>query len=285
MTRPRSPRRCGLTVLAVMTLVLAGCGGADPESSSTTASKSPASNVIGPVVPSGGPTTVDPRVDDKARLTTAQALVLSRMLLKNEQAKGAIAEMFVPFGSAATFTLRGPVDWAGDHGSFVLSTARSDGVRVADSRVIWDRGAVLTEVVGLEKAMEAKGRAGVTFVQRALNPQGVSLDQLVAFVGSLAVDRAENPILLRQGDTAFLGSRTFDGVILDGYRFGKTRYWIDPSSGLLRRVEARFARYDEPVVVTLTGHGPQTISVPPPSAVVDGSSIPDVLATLHSPTP
>ena len=73
--------------------------------------------------------------------------------------------------------------------------------------------------------------------------------------------------------------------MLDGYRFGKTRYWIDPSSGLLRRVEARFARYDEPVVVTLTGHGPQTISVPPPSAVVDGSSIPDVLATLTSPTP
>ena len=274
-----------MAVLAVTTLVLAGCGGADPESSSTTASKSPASNVIGPVVPSAGPTTVDPRVDDKARLTTAQALVLSRMLLKNEQAKGALAEMFVPFGSAATFTLRGPVDWAGDQGSFVLSTARADGVRVADSRVIWDRGAVLTEVVGLEKAMEAKGRAGVTFVQRALNPQAVSLDQLVAFVGSLAVDRAENPILLRQGDTAFLGSRTFAGVMLDGYRFGKTRYWIDPSSGLLRRVEARFARYDEPVVITLTGHGPQTVSVPPPSAVVDGSSIPDVLATLNSPTP
>ena len=284
MTGSTSPRRCGKAVLTV-TLVLAGCGGADPESASTTASKPPASNVIGPAVAPAGPTTVDPRVDDKARLTTAQALVLSRMLLKNEQAKGATAEMFVPFGSAATFTLRGPVDWAGDQGSFVLSTARSDGVRVADSRVIWDRGAVLTEVVGLEKAMEAKGRAGVTFVQRALNPQAVSLDQLVAFVGSLAVDRAENPILLRQGDTAFLGSRTFDGVMLDGYRFSKTRYWIDPSSGLLRRVEARFARYDEPVLVTLTGHGPQTISVPPASAVVDGSTIPDVLATLNSPTP
>ena len=267
-----------VVLTGVLAVVLAGCGGGDSESSSAAA-------LIGATVPPAGPTTVDPRVDDTARLTTAQALTLSQILLKNEQAKGAVVEMIVPFGSAATFTLRGPVDWAGDQASFVLSTARSDGVPVADSGVIWDRGSLLTEVVGLEKAMEAKGRPGVTFVQRALNPLAVSLDQLVAFVGSLAVDRAENPILLRQGDTAFLGAKTFDGVALDGYRFGKTRYWIDPSSGLLRRIEARFARYDEPVVFTLTGHGPQTIALPQASAVVDASTIADVMVTLAAPTP
>ncbi len=281
MRRSTAYRRSGTTLLAVA-VVLAGCGGSDP---SGPRADSTAPTAIGPKVPTGGLTTVDPRVDDRARLTTAQALTLSRMLLRNEQAKGAVADVFVPFGPAATFTLRGTVDWSGDQGSFVLSTKRSDGVAVPDSRVIWDRGSLFTEVVGLERAMEAKGRTGVTFVQRALNPQGVSLDQLVAFVGSLAVDRAENPILLRQGDTAFLGSRTFDGVALDGYRFGKTRYWIDPASGLVRRIEARFARYDEPVVVTLTDQGPQEIAVPSASAVVDGTTIPDVLATLNAPTP
>ncbi len=281
MRRATTLRRSGTGLLAVA-VVLAGCGGSDP-SGPPAESSTPAA--IGPTVPPVGPATVDPRVDDRTRLTTAQALTLSQMLLKNEQARGAVAEVFVPFGPAATFTLRGAVDWAGDRGSFVLSTKRSDGVAVPDSRVIWDRGSLLTEVVGLEKAMEAKGRRGVTFVQRALNPQAVPLDQLVAFVGSLAVDRAENPILLRQGDTAFLGSNTFDGVALDGYRFGKTRYWIDPSSGLVRRIEARFARYDEPVVVTLSDHGPQAIVVPPASAVVDGATIPDALATLTAPTP
>ena len=274
-----------VVLTGVLAVVLAGCGGGDSESSSAAALIGATVPPAGPTVPPAGPTTVDPRVDDTARLTTAQALTLSQMLLKNEQAKGAVVEMIVPFGSAATFTLRGPVDWAGDQASFVLSTARSDGVPVADSGVIWDRGSLLTEVVGLEKAMEAKGRPGVTFVQRALNPQAVSLDQLVVFLGSLAVDRAENPILLRQGDTAFLGAKTFDGVALDGYRFGKTRYWIDPSSGLLRRIEARFARYDEPVVFTLTGHGPQTIALPQASAVVDASTIADVMVTLAAPTP
>ena len=91
--------------------------------------------------------------------------------------------------------------------------------------------------------------------------------------------------MLFRSDTAFLGAKTFDGVALDGYRFGKTRYWIDPSSGLLRRIEARFARYDEPVVFTLTGHGPQTIALPQASAVVDASTIADVMVTLAAPTP
>lgn len=280
MTVSRTNRRRAIVALA-LTVVIAGCGGKDSESTSTAV---PASPVIGPTVPAG-PTTVDPRADDQGRLTTGQALRLSQMLLKNDQAKGAVAEMFVPFGSGATITLRGPIDWAGDQGSFVMSTTRSDGVAVPDSRVIWDRGSLLTEVDGLEKSMEARGRPGVTFVQRALNPQTASLDQLVAFVGSLAVDRAENPILLRQGDTAFLGSKTVDGVVVEGYRFGKTRYWIDPSSGLLRRVEARFARYDESVVITLTDHGPRTIDLPPASAVVDAATIPDVLSELNVPNP
>ncbi len=268
---------------AALSLVLTGCGGSGSDNPSTAP---PTSVAIGPTVPSTAVApALDLRGDDKARLTTSQALALSRMLLKNEQAKGAVAAMYLPFGSAATFTLRGPVDWVEHQGAFTMSTTRSDGVAVPDSQVIWDRGSLLTQVDGLDKAMEAKGRPGVAFVQRALNPERASLDQIVAFVGSLAVDRAENPILIRQGDTAYLGSKTVDGATLDGYRFGKTRYWIEPSSGLLRRIEARFARYDQPVVITLTDHGPQSITVPPPSAVVDAASIGDVLATLDAPTP
>ena len=254
---------------------LAGCGGSSAVETTVVA--------VGPTPASvGAATTVDPRADDKGRLTTAQALTLSRVLVKNEQAKGAVAEIVVPFGSAATFTLRGPIDWAGDRGAFVLSGTRSDSVAVPDSQVFWDRGAVLTELDGLTKAMEAKGRPGVRFVARALDPTKVALDQLISFVGSLAVDRPENPILLRQGDTAFLGSHVFGGVSLDGYRFGKTRYFVDPANGIIRRVEATFVRYDRPVVITLSAQAPQTVTLPTADAVVDGATIPEVLASLKA---
>ena len=191
MTRSGAYRSSAIAAFG-LAVVLMGCGGRESQSPSTAP---PTTAMIGPTVPPAGPTTLDPRAGDKARLTASQAFTLSRMLVKNEQAKGAAAEMVVQSGSAEKFTLRGSVDWAGDEGSFVMSIIGSDGVTVPESRVIWDRGSLFTEVAGLEKAMEAKGRPGVTFVQRALDPQTVSLDALVAFVGSLAVDRAENPIL------------------------------------------------------------------------------------------
>ncbi len=272
MTRAyRHPFLCALAIAGLLT----GCRGSSAAETTAVA--------VGPTqAPVGAVTTVDPRADDQGRLTTAQALTLSRILVKNEEAKGAIAEIVVPFGSAATFTLRGPIDWAGDRGAFVLSGTRSDSVAVPDNQVFWDRGAVLTELDGLTKAMAEKGRPGVRFVSRALDPTKVALDQLISFVGSLAVDRPENPILLRQGDTAFLGSQVIGGVTVDGYRYGKTRYFVDPTTGLIRRVEAKFVRYDRPVVITLSGQAAQTITLPTADAVVDGSTIPDVLATLKA---
>lgn len=264
--------------------VLAGCtGSSDSTVAETTETTETTPVVVGPTQPPPGvANTVDPRADDQGRLTTAQALTLSQMLVKNEDAKGAVATIEVPFGTAATFTLTGPVDWAGDRGAFVLSGTRSDNVAVPDSKVFWDRGAILTEPQGLAAAMEAMGRAGARFASRPLDPTKVALDQVISFVGSLAVDRPENPVLLRQGDTAFLGSREIDGVTLDGYRFGKTRYFVEPSTGILRRVEARFARYQNPVVITLSGHAPQSIVLPTADAIVDAATIPDVLASLKA---
>jgi hypothetical protein len=266
----------------IRVLMIAASAGGCTGSSDTSVAETTAVAVGPTVPPAGAVTTIDPRADDQGRLTTAQALTLSRMLIKNEEAKGAVAKIEVPFGTAARFTLSGPVDWAGDRGSFVLVAKRSDDVAVPDSTVIWDRGAVLTEPAGLEQAMAAKGRPGVKFAARAMDPSKVALDQVITFVGSLAIDRAENPILLRQGDTAFLGTNVIDGVTLDGYRFGKTRYFVDPSTGLLRRVEATFARYQEPVIITLTNHGPQTITVPSADVVVDAATIPDVMASLKA---
>ena len=261
--------------------LLAACGGgsssSDNSNDTSTGTAAPASSsASGPVTT----TVFDPKAEDRGRLTTARALLLSRMLVKNEEAKGAIVNMVVPFGPAATFTLTGPIDWAGDRAALVMSTKRSDGVDVPDSPVYWDRGGILTELDGLPAAMAAKGRPGVQFVARPMDPKGVSLDQLITFVGSLAVDRAENPILIRQADTAFVGTKVIDGVTVEGYRYGKTKYWVDPASGLLREVEARFARYTSPVLIEISAHGPQTVTLPATEKVIDASAIPDVLASL-----
>lgn len=286
--KKRTVTRVTLPVRAVLLCgLIAGCGGRAPVSSGANETADGGSTIPAMSAVSTATTTAfDPTADDKGRLSTAQALLLSRALVKNEQAKGAIVTMTVPFGPAATFTLSGPVDWAGDRAALVLATKRSDGVAVPDSPVFWDRGGILTELDGLPAAMAAKGRSGVRFVARAMNPRGVSLDQLITFVGSLAVDRAENPILIRQADTAFVGARVIDAITVEGYRYGKTKYWIDPATGLLREVEARFARYSSPVIITLSGHGPQTITLPSAAEVVEATTIPDILAALKpTPTP
>ncbi len=283
MIAKRTDTRATLTVSALILCgLIAGCGGRAPVSSVVNETAGGGSTIpaVSAVSAVTTPAMADPKADDKGRLSTAQALLLSRALVKNEEAKGAIVSMIVPFGPAATFTLTGPVDWAGDRAALVMATKRSDGVAVPDSPVFWDRGSILTEVDGLPAAMAAKGRSGVRFVVRVMNPKGVSLDQLITFVGSLAVDRAENPILIRQADTAFVGTRVIDGTTVEGYRYGKTKYWIDPATGLLREVEARFARYKSPVFITLSGHGPQTITLPATDQVVDASSVPDALAAL-----
>jgi len=84
------------------------------------------------------------------------------------------------------------------------------------------------------------------------------LDGALAVVLSLASDRAENPLLLRQNGAQFVRSDTVDGsevdVFLapgaDEHTDPRIRYWVD-DEGLLRRVDADTG-YDEPLVITLT---------------------------------
>ncbi|MFD4959557.1 hypothetical protein [Microbacterium sp. NPDC058389] len=84
------------------------------------------------------------------------------------------------------------------------------------------------------------------------------LDGALTVVLSLASDRAENPLLLRQNGAQFVRADTVDGVDVDVFLAPgadertdpRIRYWVD-AEGLLRRVDADTG-YDDPLVITLT---------------------------------
>ena len=176
------------------------------------------------------------------------------------------------------------MDWVNYDASAVLAAKRRDGVPVEPQTLLWTRGQLVQELAGLEAAMKAKGRTGVRFVSRPIDPNRASLDRVIVLINSMSQLRPENPILLRQrDDVAFAGTAELDGVTHDRFRFGSTTYWVvasGASKGNLGQVVAEFKGIEKPVTVRFTKHGPKTITPPPSEAVVDGSTIADVLQRL-----
>ena len=212
-------------------------------------------------------------------LTPAQSLVLSQALLKDGQAGGGDVTVVVPFGVAATFTMTGTVDWVGHGGNVTMTTKRSDGVAQPPQQLLWSAGTLYLPLAGLADAMKAKGRDGVTWVSRPINARTAVVDQVLTLLNSLASDRAENPILLRQGDTGFLGQDTVRGRPHQRFRFGRSTYFIDPD-GRVGRFVASFRSVSGPIVVDVTGFGNRAVVVPPAASVVASTDIPDIYARL-----
>ena len=264
-------RRQGLVVLAAGAIVLSGCSGGTTESEGVNTVSATSTPTTGASAATGGSAT-------GARLTTAQALVLSRMLLKDYEAGGADVSVVAPAGTMQAFELRGQVSWADHQGSVVLHAPGTGAVQ-ADEALVWSHGQLLLRVPGLDQAMAAKGRPGIAFTSRPLQAGMSTVDQVIVLVASLGNDRAENPILLRQADTGYLGRAEINGVSHDRFRYGSTVYWVD-SNGWIARVEAKFASTTGTVVVDLRSHGSRRVDVPAPSAVVPASEISDVLAAL-----
>jgi hypothetical protein len=227
------------------------------------------------------PTTVPGTIPKgETRLTTAQASVFSRVLVKGRDDKGAHFSAIVPFGPAATFTIVGDVDWINYQGSGTLSAKRSDKQPVPDQKLYWSNGTLVQNVEGIESAMAAKGRTGVKYVSRPIKQEQAALDRVIILINSMANTRAENPILLRQrNDVSYAGQTTFDNVTVDRFRYGNTQYWIGPDGGL-RKLIAIFKTFTGPVEITFTDKGPKTFAAPAAIEVVAAAEIPDVLKAL-----
>ena len=214
-----------------------------------------------------------------APLTAAQSLLLSQALLKDGQSGGSDVTVVVPFGAAATFTMTGTVDWVGHGGNVMMTTKRSDGVAQPPQQLLWSAGTLYLPLPGLSEEMKAKGRDGVTWVSRPINPRSAVVDQVLTLLNSLASDRAENPILLRQGDTGFLGQEAIRGRLHQRFRFGRSTYFIDPG-GRIGRFVATFRSVSGPIVVDVAAFGARPVAVPPAASVVAAADIADIYARL-----
>ncbi len=252
---------CLAALLSSPLLLAAGCSSATSESASTSTSTS---------------TTVAP-----VGLTAKQASLLSRMLFNNRESGGAAVVGVIPYGSAATFHIKGIVDWKGHTGSFELRAVYADKRPDLAQKIFWTPTELVIPLDGLEQAMAERGRLGVHYLARPIDPTASPLDQTVRFLGALSSDRAENPLLVRQQpDAKYFGTETVAGTATEIFQFGKNaRYWL-AADGFVRRVEARFRSVEGPLTFEFTDRGPKDVQFPMKSEVVRAGEIPEVLALL-----
>lgn len=211
------------------------------------------------------------------RLTAAQAARLSRVLFNNYDKGGADVEVTAPFG-AATFVMKGTIDWRAHVGRLDVATSFTNGAAPERTEAYFTRSSVFSTLPGLTEAMAKQGRPGVNFVGRPLNDTS-RLDLIIKLLDGLSSDRADNPLLIRQGEARYL--RAEGG--LDIYQYGpKTTYWVD-AQGQMARLEARPKGFDGPVRIVLKSHRSVEVVFPPAAAVVGVAEIPDLYRQLTSP--
>jgi hypothetical protein len=267
----RAPRF--ISALIVGALGIVGCGGSSKGSDTTVAA---------------APTTVPMPAAGKT-LTTGQAVRLSRVFFNNWDKGGATVTVEVPYGLQSSVRIDAEVDWKQHRGQGTITTVFADG-RADEVQPLWwylpndlANGSIVTTLAGLPEAMALRNHPGVKYIGRPIAEQS-PLDITVRFLDRMMSDRAENPVLLRQADTGYLGAETVGGVACDHIRFGDkgTQYWIGTGDGMLRQVSARLSGLPNPTVFRLSGWGTRTIEAPGATEVVDSRAIPELYAELTS---
>jgi hypothetical protein len=272
--------RTGAGVAAlVVSSVLAGCGG----SSGSGASGTPETTVPSALA-SAAP--VETSTPAGTKLTQDQAVALSQALVKNFQKGGAEFTATVPFG-VATFTIEGQMDWTKHLGAATLTTTYKDGVRATQTeQIYWSDRVVVVPLEGLTEEMTKLGRPEVKYVARPLDSRGSTLDRVLVYIDTLASNRAENPVLLRQKDgVAFLGAEDVAGTATNRFSTGaNAQFWLTskaPGSGVMVRSSAQFKGLPGRFELLLRNHGPKTLTFPAEAEVVSIDQIPDLYNELN----
>ncbi len=205
-------------------------------------------------------------------LTTAQASTLAKVLYKNHQAGGADVDATIVFGSAATFRLKGVVDWTNGVGKVLMTTERSDKVAVPSQTLAWGGSSVFLSVAGLTEALAADGRPGISYVQRPVAIETSALDQVITLIASFSSAKVENPLLLRQDDTSFEGKGKVGGRDVERLRYKRSTYSI-ANDGFAYRLDTTFKSVGGPVTVLFANHGDQVVPEIDPATVVPMSEV------------
>ncbi|MDW5593832.1 hypothetical protein VSS74_05775 [Conexibacter stalactiti] len=218
--------RATAVALLVAVAFATGCGGSDDAPSAVAAATTAAADRGRPV-------------------TDEQALVLARLLQQNWQRGGARFTGELPI-HGTTVAMRGRVDFRSGRGTAVLRDPSGQARRYA-----WTRRAVL-----------AQAQPGSTrYVAKAPDPDGDPVHAGISFLNLLSAETIDNTTNIKDQNASFAGSGTLDGIPVDVYDYGATRYWVQRNDGLLRRVEGEFGA-DALMSVTLVSHRPVRIALP-----------------------
>jgi hypothetical protein len=212
------------------------------------------------------------------------AAVLSQVLSRNYDGKGATFAASLLVRPGTTLTLQGEVDWVGHRGR---ADVRWDG-NDAPGRpleVAWANDAVVERLAGLPAALAQAGRPAAVWVGRPADTANGILDRAVQFVAKLSATQRDNPVLLQQdGKGAWLRAEKLDGATVDVYRYGDgTTFWVRADDRALVRVEGALAGFAGPLVVRLLAAGEQRVLGPKAADVAVVDDVQDLYDRLNPP--
>lgn len=248
----RRPVRRGAALAVAGMLALAGCGGSDQASTTTSTTRA-----------SGSP------------LSERDAEQLSRVLFENYQAGGAPVQIDADYSNELSVSLDGDVDWANHRGAFTVTSTFADGRPQEEVKVIFTQDAVYTSPTPQEATLLAqRGHPGVQWIERVPEIDSRPLDQVIELTVSLASTRPDNPQLVLQGEIEFDRQELIEGRTTNVFISPKDgTYWIDDESGRLVRFHGTLPGFAGPVVVDIDSARPTAVTLPAPATVVDASAL------------
>ena len=246
-------RRPLLPVLGLTVALLAGCGGAEERA-------------------------------EGAPVTEEEARLLAQLLADNHEGGGADVVVTAPYGEDTVLTLTGEVDLADGVGRAQAVTSFGDG-RPDDTRTLFFTADQLWfgEVPGLSATLGAAGLPDAAYVRRpvALGEQAPLVDVLTQVVLNLAAEEADAAGAFQGAGYTWEGDGSINGEL--AARYASAAGWsvaVDRSTDRLVQYRTPLPGQGFEVTVTLSDHGPRTITVPAEGESVDGAAHPQVAATV-----
>ena len=210
-------------------------------------------------------------------ITENEAETLAGLLNRNFTEGGAAFKVVAPYAENTTFTYTGVMDFTTNTGTGTAVTDYS-GQQPSESRILYFTTDEVTfgDVPGLTDAMAALGVPGINYMRRQIFPGQELIDTIVALLPRLAASEPDNPAAYLERDYTFQGQTTIDGQFAALFSFGQAQVAVGVDEKLLLQYVTTLPNSEVRVTITLSDHGPQTVTAPPPEETVAATDYPQV---------
>lgn len=214
-------------------------------------------------------------------ITEAEAETLAGLLHRNLTEGGAAFRAVSPYAENTTFTYTGTMDFTSSSGTGIAVTDYN-GMQPSESRSLYFTTDEMTfgDVPGLTDAMAAAGVPGVSFMRRQIFPGQDLIDTIVALLPRLSAAEPDPAAAYLERDYTFQGQTTIDGQLAALFSFGQAQVAVGVDERLLLQYVTTLPNSAVRVTVTLSDHGPQTVTAPPADQTVSATDYPDVAVAV-----